>query len=49
MWFKNHCRNRMKGYKYGHWTLEIIDLGTFFLEKSLSQVFGRIKLHKKII
>ena len=26
----------------------MIDLGLFFLEKSLSEVFGRIKLHKKI-
>ena len=30
MCYKNHCRTRMKGYKDGHWTLEIIDLGTFF-------------------
>ena len=25
----------------------MIDLGVYFLKKSLSQVFGRIKLHKK--
>ena len=25
----------------------MIDLGFFFFEKSLSEVFGRIKLHKK--
>ena len=25
----------------------MIDLGVFFLEKSLSKVFGRIKLYKK--
>ena len=28
-------------------TLSMIDLGIFFLEKSLSEIFGRIKLHKK--
>ena len=28
-------------------TLDMIDLGFFSLKKSLLQVFGRIKLHKK--
>ena len=30
-------------------TLSMIDLGLFFLKKSLSEVFSRIKLHKKEI
>ena len=29
-------------------TLDMIDIGLFVLENSLSQIFGRIKLHKKV-
>ena len=41
----NHCCT--KGARYSACTVSMIDLGLFFLEKSLSEVLGRIKFNKK--